>query len=49
MTANVKENVISLNVTSVDGIGVSVSNSGLSVFAFSRDMVFSRFFDVYLH
>ena len=44
MTANAEKNVISLKVAFVGGIGVSVSNSGLPVFDFSRDMVFSRFF-----
>ena len=46
MTANAKENVVSvsLNEAFVDGIGVSVSNPNLSVFDFSCDMVFPRFF-----
>jgi hypothetical protein len=46
MTANTKKNVasVSLNTAFVDGIGVSVSNSGLAVLRFPRYMVFPRFF-----
>ena len=35
MTANAKENVVSLNAVFVDGIRVSVSNPSLSVSGFS--------------
>ena len=42
MTAITKGNVV--NTSFVDGIGVFVSNSSLSVSAFSRDMGFPQFF-----
>ena len=44
MTATTMKNVSSLTADFVDGIGVSIFNSELSVFVFSQDMVFSRFF-----
>ena len=45
MTANTKKNVITASLgNAADSIFVSISNPALSVFDFSRYVVFSRLF-----